>query len=251
LAINARDAMPGGGRLTIATRNAASLPDSSSDSNARPENWVVLEIADTGMGIDEKTRAQIFEPFFTTKADGKGTGLGLATVYGIVKLSRGHIHVDSQPGNGTRFELYFPALDPAAAATYVTKSTEAAADAGSGATVLVADDEAALRQAVVQILRTAGYRVLEAQTSAEALELARQHAGKLDILLTDIAMPGLRGPELARQVVSAHPEVQVIYMSGYAEGLQESALPENAVFLQKPFRFATLLEQLKLIRRRP
>jgi len=111
LAINARDAIPGGGRLTISTRNAASPPDHASDSNARSENWVVLGIADSGLGIDEKTRAQIFEPFFTTNPDGKGTGLGLATVYGIVKQSRGHIHVDPQPGNGTRFEPYFPALD--------------------------------------------------------------------------------------------------------------------------------------------
>jgi two-component system, cell cycle sensor histidine kinase and response regulator CckA len=163
LAINARDAIPGGDRLTISTRNAASPPDHASDSNARSENWVVLGIADSGLGIDEKTRAQIFEPFFTTRPDGKGTGLGLATVYGIVKQSRGHIHVDSQPGNGTRFELYFPALDPRAASS-VTKSTEAAADSGSGATVLVANGEAALRHAVVQILRTSAYRVLEAHT---------------------------------------------------------------------------------------
>lgn len=114
--------------------------------------------------------------------------------------------MDSQPGNGTRFELYFPALDPPAAATPITRSTEVAADAGGGVTVLVADDEAALRQAVVQILRTSGYRVLEAETSIDALELAKQHAGKLDVLLTDIVMPGLRGPDLARRVICAHPK---------------------------------------------
>jgi hypothetical protein len=115
---------------------------------------------------------------------------------------------------------------------------------------LVADDEAALRHAIAEILRSSGYKVLEAETSTEALELARQHRGQLEILLTDIVMPGLRGPELARRVAKVHPEVQIVYMSGYAEGLPEAQLPENSMFLQKPFRFATLLEQLKLVRRR-
>jgi two-component system cell cycle sensor histidine kinase/response regulator CckA len=250
LAINARDAMPDGGRLTISTRNAARLPDDVADSAPASGPWVVLEVADTGTGIDEKNRAQVFEPFFTTKPDGKGTGLGLATVYGIVKQSRGHIRVDSGVGRGTRFDLYFQVTDAAVPAPTVVKPVEAPAESGAGATILIADDEAALRQAVVQILRSSGYCVLEAQTSTEALEIAQQHSGRLDILLTDIVMPGLRGAELARRVAHAHPEVQVIYMSGYAEGLEESQLPENAVFLQKPFRFATLLEQLKLVRRK-
>jgi two-component system cell cycle sensor histidine kinase/response regulator CckA len=250
LAINARDAMPGGGRLTISTRNAARLPNDVADSALPSGPWVVLEVADTGTGIDEQNRGQIFEPFFTTKPDGKGTGLGLATVYGIVKQSRGHIRVDSGVGRGTRFDLYFQVTDPSVPAPTVVKPVEAPAESGAGATILVADDEAALRQAVVQILRLSGYCVLEAQTSTEALEIAQQHSGRLDILLTDIVMPGLRGAELARRVAHAHPEVQVIYMSGYAEGLEESQLPENAVFLQKPFRFATLLEQLKLVRRK-
>jgi PAS domain S-box-containing protein len=250
LAINARDAMPNGGRLTISTRNAATLPEDAVDRADSPSTWVVLEVADTGAGMDEKTRGQIFEPFFTTKAHGKGTGLGLATVYGIVKQSRGHIQVESVLGRGTTFSLYFPAIVAPAPSPIPPKPSDIPEESGSGVTVLVADDEAALRQAVVQILRTTGYRVLEAENSYEAWEIARQHSGDLDVLLTDIVMPGLRGTELAKRVAKAHPEVQVIYMSGYAEGFQESPLPENSIFLQKPFRFATLLEQLKLVRRR-
>ncbi len=250
LAINARDAMPEGGRLTISTRDAARPPEDAAGSFSPSGSWVVLEVADTGTGMDEKTRAQIFEPFFTTKPGGKGTGLGLATVYGIVKQSRGHIRVDSVLGQGTRFELYFPATQAPQAATPVAKPPDLSEESGSGITVLVADDEAALRQAVVQILRTSGYKVLEAQSSTEALEMAQQHAGKLDVLLTDVVMPGLRGPELARRVAKAHPEVQVVYMSGYAEGFSDAQLPANSAFLQKPFRFATLLDQLKLVRRK-
>jgi PAS domain S-box-containing protein len=249
LAINARDAMSEGGHLAISTRNVTSLPEEGVGSPSLSGNWVVLEVSDTGCGMDEETRAQIFEPFFTTKPEGKGTGLGLATVYGIVKQSCGHIRVDSAPDKGTRFELYFPLAETQIAASPGPSPAEMAEDAG-GATILVADDEATLRQVVVEILRASGYRVLEAQTAAEALEIAQEHPGQLDILLTDIVMPGLRGTELARRVTKVNPGIQVVYMSGYAEGFPEAQLPPNSVFLQKPFRFATLLEQLKLVRRR-
>jgi signal transduction histidine kinase/CheY-like chemotaxis protein len=249
LAVNSRDAMPEGGHLTVSTRNTCQIPEAAEAAGAH--NWVVLEVADTGGGMDENTRARIFEPFFTTKLDGKGTGLGLSTVYGIVKQSQGHIRVESTPGRGTRFEIYFPATPPLGVDKVEPSApTTATTDSGVDATILLADDEAALRHAIAEILRTTGYNVLEAETSTEALELARQHQGQLDILLTDIVMPGLRGPELSRRVAKLHPEVQIIYMSGYAEGLPEAQLPENSTFLQKPFRFATLLEQLKLVRRR-
>ena len=249
LAVNSRDAMPEGGRLMVSTRNAARLPDE--EEQARENDWLVLQIEDTGIGMDEETRARIFEPFFTTKLDGKGTGLGLATVYGIVKQSQGHIRVDSTPGHGTRFEIYFPATaQPSIRENNPPPPNIASVDSVIDATILIADDEAALRHAIAEILRTNGYKVLDAESSTEALELARHHRGQLEILLTDIVMPGLRGPELARQVSKIHPEVQIVYMSGYAEGLPEAQLPENATFLQKPFRFATLLEQLKLVRRR-
>ncbi len=251
LAINARDAMPEGGQLAISTRNADRLPEESGNSDSPGNKWVVLEVGDTGSGMDEKTRAQIFEPFFTTKPAGKGTGLGLSTVYGIVKQSKGHIRVNSGPGKGTRFDLYFPLADVETSGSSVPFPEEKTVDVDGSGTILLADDEPALRQALAEILRAAGYVVLEAQNATEALEMAQKHPGKLDILLTDIVMPGLRGPELARRVTETHPEIQVVYMSGYAEGFPEAQLPPNSIFLQKPFRFATLLEELKLIRRRP
>jgi PAS domain S-box-containing protein len=250
LAINARDAMPEGGHLGISTRNSTILRGEDADSPSLSGNWIVLEVSDTGAGIDEKTRAQLFEPFFTTKPAGKGTGLGLATVYGIVKQSNGHIRVQSIPGKGARFELYFPLVEAPCPESGDSHPAQSTADNSGGATILVVDDEPALRQAVVEVLRTAGYKVFEAQTAPEALEIAEQHLGELDILLTDIVMPLLRGPELARRVSELHPNIRVIYMSGYAEGFPETRLPSNTVFLQKPFRFATLLEQLKLVQRR-
>jgi DNA-binding NtrC family response regulator len=158
--------------------------------------------------------------------------------------------VESEVGKGARFEVYFPTVEPAAKGIRDIPEAEMPEETGTGATLLVADDEVGLRQAIVEILRSNGYNVLEADTSTHALEIARAHRERLDILLTDVVMPGLRGPELARGVMALHPEAQVVYMSGYAEGLPEAQLPENATFLQKPFRFATLLEQLKLLRRR-
>ena len=253
LAINASDAMLDGGRLTISTRNATNLPGDGAGIPPLSGDWVVLEVSDTGCGMDEKTRAQIFEPFFTTKPAGKGTGLGLATVYGIVKQSGGHIRLETQPGAGTRFDLYFPLAESATReppSSPPAKGVVSEDSAGSGVTVLVADDETPLRQAVVEILRSTGYEVFEAQTALEALQIAEKHPGRLDILLTDVVMPGLRGPELARRVTDRHPDIQVVYMSGYAEGFPEAQLPTHSVFLQKPFRFATLLEQLKLVQRK-
>ena len=250
LAVNSRDAMPEGGRFTVSTRNADGLPEGVDAAENRDQTWVVLEVADTGTGMDEQTRARIFEPFFTTKPDGKGTGLGLSTVYGIVKQSGGHIRVESAPGQGTRFEIYLPkTLAPVETVTANSPAVDTA-ESGIGRTILIADDESALRHAIVEILRSSGYKVLEAETSTMELGIARQKCGQLGILLRGVVIPGLRGPELARHVAQAHPEVQIVYMSGYAEGLPEAQLPANSTFLQKPFRFATLLEQLKLVRRK-
>jgi two-component system, cell cycle sensor histidine kinase and response regulator CckA len=253
LAINASDAMPRGGRLTISTRNTLIVPPNGVGASAISGEWVVLEVSDTGCGMDEATRAQIFEPFFTTKPAGKGTGLGLATVYGIVNQGNGHIRVESQPGVGTRFEIYFPSAEftlQESEGPHVVKASESTPASGDGVTVLVADDEIPLRQAVVEILRSNGYTVFEAQTAMDAVNVAENRIEKLDILLTDVVMPGLHGPELARRVSQRHPAVHVVYMSGYAEGLPAMQLPPNSAFLQKPFRFATLLEQLKLVKRK-
>ena len=248
LAINSRDAMPGGGRLTIATRNAAELPEDGVDVAKAVAEWLVLEVADTGCGMDEKTRAQIFEPFFTTKPPGKGTGLGLATVYGIVKQAGGHVRVETAVGKGARFEVYFPVVEPVQPMAAEPPPVTSASEDGEGVTILVADDEPSLRHAVVELLRGSGYNVLEANSALVAVEIAQQHTGKIDVLLTDIVMPGLRGTDLSSRVAAIHPDIQIVYMSGYADGFGEAELPANATFLQKPFRFATLLEQLRLIR---
>jgi len=245
--------MPSGGHLTISTRNVAQLPEDIAGAASSIWTWVVLEVADTGCGMDEKTRLQIFEPFFTTKPAGKGTGLGLATVYGIVRQGNGHIRLETQVGVGTRFEIYFPCSEvtlPVSWDSQGMESTGSAPVSGEGITILVADDEVPLRPAVVEILRSTGYTVFEAETALEAVEIAEQRVAKLDVLLTDVVMPGLRGPDLARRVSERHLGVHVLYMSGYAEGLPETQLPPNSAFLQKPFRFATLLERLKLVQRK-
>jgi PAS domain S-box-containing protein len=250
LAINSRDAMPEGGRLIISTRNSMNLPAETDGASSLSGHWVVLEVIDTGCGMDQETRAHIFEPFFTTKAAGKGTGLGLSTAYGIVKQSGGQIRVQSAPAQGTRFEIYFPVAESGFPAPRPSSVSELAEDSGQGVTILVADDEVALRHAIVEILRTSGYTVLESNTAQHALEIAREHRRQLDVLLTDIVMPGMRGTELAHHISQINPQIKVVYMSGYAEGYSEAQLPPNSIFLQKPFRFATLLEQLKLVRRR-
>jgi two-component system, cell cycle sensor histidine kinase and response regulator CckA len=250
LAINARDAMPEGGTLRISTRNSPTLPELTSDSEGSRgfAGWLVLEVKDSGMGMDEETRAHIFEPFFTTKPEGKGTGLGLPTVYGIIRQFGAHIYVESQPGEGTQFQIYFPVRNPV-----VQLQREAPVSSlrqGEALTILLADDEPSLRAAIAEYLRGAGHRVLDSQSAHDALELARSHSGPIDVLLTDVVMPGLRGPELAHQVEQFHPGIHVMFISGYAQSLPEAQIPRGAVFLQKPFRLASLGEQLKLVPRK-
>jgi CheY-like chemotaxis protein len=202
--------------------------------------------------MDEQTRRHMFEPFFTTKEVGKGSGLGLSTVYGIVHQFAGHIHVDSQCGVGTSFQLFFPVCEAAAAKGLSPAIANEPSTPGERQTltILLADDETALRQALAEFLRIAGHRVMDSHNALDVLEMARRHKGCIDVLLTDIVMPELRGTDLARQVAELYPGIQVIYMSGYAAGFPETQIPSGATLLQKPFRFATLLEQLKLIQRK-
>ena len=260
LAINARDAMPFGGHLTISTSNAGHLPASISASargETAQQHWLVLEITDTGNGMDEATRNHVFEPFFTTKPVGKGTGLGLSTVYGIVRQFGGQIQLDSQLGAGTRFRIFFPvtqprsdesALPPPSQEQLQQPAPTSAPPDAAALTILLVDDEVALRLAVAEYLRSVGHHVLD--SPLDALELARHHSAPIDILLTDVVMPELRGPDLARQVRDLQPDIHVIFMSGYAESGMDQQLPPEAAFLQKPFRFATLAEQLKLVPRK-
>ena len=245
LASNARDAMPEGGTLTISTRNTysppASAPAVSAESRLAAE-WLVLEVKDTGIGMDENTLRQAFEPFFTTKNFGEASGLGLSTVYGVVRQSGGYVQVRSAPGAGTSFDIYFPVV-PTPVAEVLPLAP--AAPRASGATVLLVDDETALVHSIGEFLRESGYIVLDAFSPQAALELAREHPAAIDILVSDVVMPGMRGPELYRHILELQPEIQVLFMSGYAEGLAEMQLPPGGLFLQKPFRFSALLDRLR------
>ncbi len=238
LAVNARDAMPEGGRLTIRTRNVTMTPaDAHRLVPLTPGAYVALEVADTGHGIPRHVAPHIFEPFFTTKPQGRGTGLGLATVYGIVKQSDGFIFVDSVEQQGATFTIYFPrAAEPDAAAARATG--EAPADV----VVLLVEDEAAVRALAAGVLRRQGLTVLEAPNAATALQVAEnQH--RIDLLLTDIIMPGGSGHELAQQLRRQRPGIRVVYMSGYTdEGVRQAAAAGGIPFVQKPFSTHALVK---------
>jgi two-component system cell cycle sensor histidine kinase/response regulator CckA len=228
LIVNARDAMPEGGRLTIETRNLE-----------RALGHVVLSVTDTGVGIEPEHRPYIFDPFFTTKGPGHGTGLGLATVHGIVRQSGGRIEVASEPGEGATFSVYLPC---AGAAPIAAPARGRTAPAGGSGTVLLVEDETIARRPLRQILEASGYDVLEAADGENALAVAAAHDGRIDVLVTDVVMPELGGPELAQRLLEERPAVKVVYMSGYldraADLLAESG--NGYALLQKPFAPAAL-----------
>jgi two-component system, cell cycle sensor histidine kinase and response regulator CckA len=246
LAVNARDAMPAGGRLTIATANVELAGGDASPAPALPPGpYVRLEVTDTGTGMVAETRAHLFEPFFTTKPPGKGTGLGLATVYGIVHQSGGSVVVDSAPGRGATFHVYLPRV---AEAPEVAASARAVvAPARGSETVLVAEDEQLVRLLVRKILQQAGYTVLVATGGAEALQLATQHAGPIDLLLTDVVMPEMSGRELMRQLAERRPATRVLYMSGYSDDAvaQHGVLDPGTALIQKPFTPEALARKVR------
>jgi PAS domain S-box-containing protein len=237
LAVNARDAMPRGGKLTVSTENVY-LDEGYAARHVAvvPGQYVMLAVSDTGTGMDEQTRARIFEPFFTTKEQGKGTGLGLSTIYGIVKQSGGYIWVDSAPGEGATFRIYLP---------HATEELEGEpVDAAAvslpeprGATVLLAEDEGALRAIVERILTKRGYRVLAASGGAEALALAERHDGPIDLLVTDVVMPLMSGQELAHRLVRRRGDVPVLFLTGYSmEAVaNHGVLRPGSELLKKPF----------------
>jgi CheY-like chemotaxis protein len=233
LVVNARDAMPKGGKLTIATAPREVLSDlGEGESLIRAGTYATLSVSDTGVGMDSETRARIFEPFFTTKDVGKGTGLGLATVYGIIKQSNGQIEVESEPGKGASFRLSLPRVEQEAVAPRKATMTETHKH-GTG-TILLAEDEPLLRELGETILTQAGYRIQTAPNAEELKKFVAEHDGKIDLLLTDVVMPGMSGPELVRLVRARWPDVRVLYMSGYADDEIED-LDRDAGFLQKPF----------------
>ncbi len=246
LAVNARDAMPGGGTLTLETANAdAEEVRGHGTVKVEPGSYVRLRITDTGEGMDAGTRARLFEPFFTTKEQGRGTGLGLATVYGIVKQSGGYIWVDSERGRGTSFTLYLPRVDAAASAAAQPAASRAAA-AGEE-TILLVEDDQAVRDLCRRTLTGQGYRVLEAANGAEALRVAAEHHGPLDLLLTDIVMPGMNGRELAEALAATRPDTLCLFVSGYTEdsAVRHGAETSGLTFLQKPFSPTTLLGRVR------
>jgi CheY-like chemotaxis protein len=215
LAVNARDAMPQGGELRIETANVDREEGyTRQDPYVAAGHYVLLTVSDTGIGMDEKTRARIFEPFFTTKQFGNGTGLGLATVYGIVKQSGGYISVQSQPGKGCAFKIFLPRVKEAET---VSTAGGVRTEVLTGCeTILLVEDAEPFRKLVRMLLETSGYTVLEARTCAEAAQLAAQHRGTIDLLLTDIVMPQIDGYQLSDHVRFLRPEMKVLYMSGYA-----------------------------------
>jgi nitrogen-specific signal transduction histidine kinase/ActR/RegA family two-component response regulator len=242
LAVNARDAMPDGGKLTVGTVNVTvDEAEARKRPPMTPGQYVLLSVTDTGHGMDDATKTHIFEPFFTTKEVGKGTGLGLATVYGVVKQSGGFIWVISSPGKGTTFEIYLPhASGPVARLDVESKLSTI--PQGSE-TILVAEDEAGVRELACQFLRVKGYTVLEARDGHEALEIAGHHPGTIDLILSDMVMPKMNGGELAGKLKAIRPKIRVAFMSGYSEfstGEIGHDFPQAPV-LQKPFSPASLV----------
>jgi CheY-like chemotaxis protein len=246
LAVNARDAMPTGGRLTIETANVALDADYvGQHQGSAPGPHVMLAVSDTGTGMDEDTRRQIFEPFFTTKGPGKGTGLGLSMVYGIVKQSRGSIWVYSEINQGSTFKIYLPSATlsvtgPAAPrpSSRVLKGTE---------TVLLVEDQAEVRTVTRETLRRHGYTVIEAASGADALGVAREHPGPIQLVLTDVVMPGMSGRQMAAEISVQRPGIRVLYTSGYTDEVivHHGVLEPGLAFVQKPYTTDGLLQKVR------
>jgi PAS domain S-box-containing protein len=250
LAVNARDAMPKGGRLMIETANVefdASV--SHSPAVVAPGKYVMLAVTDNGCGMDTKTQAHIFEPFFTTKEKGKGTGLGLATVYGVVKQSGGYVWVYSEPGHGTTFKIYLPRIEDETAAAGRDRSASSASLPRGSEVVLLVEDEAGVRELAREYLEMSGYTVIVAPDGHTAVELAAMHAGTIHLLMTDMVMPGIGGRELAERVLALRPGIKILYMSGYTDQavVHQGILGTDAPLLQKPFTLATLTMKLREI----
>jgi len=246
LAVNARDAMPKGGKLTIETANME-LDEAYAREHpvVKPGSYVMLAVSDTGVGMDAETRARIFEPFFTTKPKGKGTGLGLATVYGIVKQSGGYIWAYSEPGRGTSFKIYLPRVEDVAVPARSTPATTPSLRGSE--TILLVEDQEEVRRLVRRVLEARGYTVLVAASGAEALQVAATHAGPIQLLVTDVIMPAMSGREVGLLVAAARPEAKVLYLSGYADEsiVHHGVLEPGIAFLQKPFTAQGLARKVR------
>ncbi len=250
LAVNARDAMPTGGRLTIGTANVV-LDDASARQlpGMKPGPHVRLTVSDTGVGMDRDVQAHIFEPFFTTKEQGKGTGLGLSTVFGIVRQSEGSIQVESAPGRGTTFRIHLPRTDAVAEVSAPPPPADPRAALRGTETILLVEDEEQVRNVAAGILRRHGYRVLVAQNAGEALLLCERHAGGIDLLLADVVMPGMSGPELARRLAATRPAMRILCMSGYTDDAvaRHGGLDTGIAFMEKPFTPESLTQKVRQV----
>jgi len=252
LALNARDAMPRGGKLTLETANV-DLDSSYARTHldVEPGPYVMLAVSDSGQGMDAEVRSRIFEPFFTTKELGKGTGLGLSMIYGIVKQNRGHIWVYSEPGQGTTFKIYLPRMQQPVEADGL--HLRPAVLAGGRETVLLVEDDEVVRRVVGKMLQRQGYQVLEVADGREALETSDTHPEPIHLILTDVVMPGMSGPELAVRVTQKYPEIKVLFMSGHTENtiVQHGVLEPGVDFIQKPFKYDDLMRRVREVLDRP
>lgn len=248
LAVNSRDAMPDGGKLTIQTSNTVlGKTDCERYQYVIPGEYILLNVRDNGCGMDEETQSHMFEPFFTTKESGKGTGLGLATVYGVIKQSGGFIWVESSPGNGASFKVYLPQVEEAPVVQHKMESPAILSLATQ--TILLVEDEQSLRKLTHKILQDVGYNVLEAKDASQAVEVAGGMKSDIHLLLTDIIMPGLSGRALAEKLCPVRPEMKVLYMSGYTDGeiAPKGVLDPNMVILRKPFKSEELTRTVRQV----
>jgi PAS domain S-box-containing protein len=246
LVVNSRDAMPEGGRLTISTQNVnLDATHVSMGTFVKPGPHILLRVSDTGSGMDEETLSRIFEPFFTTKEKGKGTGLGLSTVFGIVKQSGGFVWVESKPGIGTTFDVYLPRVYEDVTKKPRTGSFSRPSSSRDEETILVVEDEASVRTLTRRILEKNGCRVLEARSGADGLDVSERHPGPIDLVISDVVMPELNGPEMIERIAKKRPESKFLYMSGYTEEATLSALDPEIPFLNKPFTAKELLQKVR------
>ena len=245
LSVNARDAMPNGGRLTIATDAVQfDLPRVGNQSDIPAGKFSVLSVSDTGTGIEDEVRDHLFEPFFTTKESGKGTGLGLSTVYGIVQQTGGYIDVASQLGRGTTFRIYLPAVDEVVTTEDSPVETP---EPGLGTeTILVVEDEKFVRDLVQDILESSGYIVLAAEDGTTAIAISENFRGVIHLMITDVMMPRITGPELSQRLLSRRPDMEVLHMSGYTDPVG-GRLPKDSSYIQKPFANADLIHKVREI----
>ncbi len=252
LVVNAKDSMPEGGKLTLESSDVTVRQTFREHRFIQPGRYAVISVADTGHGMDKETQSRIFEPFFTTKEKGKGTGLGLSTVYGIVKQSNGYVFAESELGAGTTFYVYLPRVEDSAEQASPPKSP--LNEAGGCETVLLVEDEESVRELVRVTLTSRGYKVLEAEDGEHGLEIAESHKDRIDILITDVVMPGIGGRELAKKLLALRPGISVLYLSGYTEDVvvTPGALGPGTGFLQKPFTLQNLAKKVReVIRSRP